>query len=78
MDGRISLIGPWQAFTAMVLYVMRVKSAALFGRPGGPKASLRVLPPLAQRTANEAITPVSTLSIAFLPSSGGSNVVSRL
>ena len=70
--------------TAMVLYIMRVKAAAarhgvwtavvLFmlvlplWTAWGPKASLRVLPPLAQITANNTTGPTSILSTAFLPS----------
>jgi hypothetical protein len=70
--------------TATVLYAMRVKSASArhsvwagvvalmlvlpIWAAWGPKASLRVLPPLAQITANEAIAPAGTLSNAFLPS----------
>jgi beta-lactamase regulating signal transducer with metallopeptidase domain len=73
------------AGAALVLYVMRIRVAAAkhcvwagvvllmlvlpIWTAWGPKASLRVLPPLAQRTAKEAIAPVGTLSIAFLPSS---------
>jgi TonB family protein len=71
--------------TALVLYAMRVKAAAAkhsvwasvvllmlvlpLWTAWGPKASLHVLPPLAQTTAKEAIAPVRTISIAFLPSS---------
>jgi hypothetical protein len=70
--------------TAMVLYVMRVKAAAarhgiwtsvvllMLVLPTwtawGPKASLRVLPPLAQIAANGVLTPKGILSSAFLPS----------
>ena len=73
------------AGAALVLYVMRVKAPAAkhsvwavvvqlmlvlpIWTAWGPKASLRVLPPLVQRTAEEAIAPVGTLSITFLPSS---------
>jgi TonB family protein len=70
------------ASTAIVLSVMRVKPAAARHRvwsavvllmlllpiwtAWGPKASLRVLPPSAQGTAKEPVTPVVSLSIAFL------------
>src|ERR1700722_2494548 len=70
--------------TALVLYIMRVKAASAKHRiwavvvlvmlvlpiwsAWGPKASLRVLPPLAQSTANEAIAPAETLSTAGLQS----------
>lgn len=70
--------------TALVLYMMRVKAAAEKHRvwavvvlvmlvlpiwsAWGPKASLRVLPPLAQSTANEAIAAAGTLSTAILQS----------
>ena len=73
------------AGTVMVLYAMRVKSAAArhsvwagvvalmlvlpIWTAWGPKASLRLLPPLARQTAMGAIAPVGTLSIAFLSSS---------
>ena len=66
--------------TALVLYIMRVKVAAAKHRvwavvvlvmlvlpiwsAWGPKASLRILPSLAQITANEAIAPADTLSTA--------------
>lgn len=72
------------AGTAMVLYAMRVKAAAArhsvwaavvllmlvlpIWTGWGPKVSLRVLPPLAQVTANEAIAPAGTLSTAFVRS----------
>src|ERR1700683_2557903 len=72
------------AGTATVLYVTRVKAAAArhnvwtgvvllmlvlpIWTVWGPKASLRVLPPSAQVTANEAIAPSGTLSTGFLPS----------
>jgi beta-lactamase regulating signal transducer with metallopeptidase domain len=68
--------------TALVLYMMRVKAAATKHRvwavvvlvllvlpiwsAWGPKASLRVLPPLAQSTANETIAPAGNLSTAVL------------
>jgi len=70
--------------TALVLYTMRVKAAAAkhsvwavvvlvmlvlpIWSAYGPKASLRVLPPLAQLTTNEAIVPAGTLSTAVLQS----------
>jgi beta-lactamase regulating signal transducer with metallopeptidase domain len=66
------------AGTALVLYVMRVKAAAarhsvwagvvvlMLALPiwtaWGPKASLRVLPPLAPSTASEAIAPAGAVS----------------
>ena len=72
------------AGTALVLYVMRVKAAAArhsvwasvvllmlvlpIWTAWGPKAPLRLLPPLGQITANEAIVPAGTLSTAFVPS----------
>ena len=64
--------------TAIVLFAMRVKAAAArhivwagvvalmlllpIWTAWGPKVSLRVLPPLAQSAANEAMAPVATLS----------------
>jgi hypothetical protein len=70
--------------TAIVLYAMRVKNAAarhsvwagvvglMLALPvwtaWGPKAVLRVLPPLAQLTANGAIDTAGTSSTAFPPS----------
>ena len=70
------------AGTAIVLYLMRVKAAAaahsvwtaqvllMLALPlwtaWGPKASLRVLPPLAHITAGETIAPAGTLSTGFL------------
>jgi TonB family protein len=78
------------AGAALVLYAMRVKAAAArhsvwasvvllmlvlpIWAAWGPKASLHVLPPLAQTTAKEAIAPVRTISIAFLPSSVVANL----
>jgi beta-lactamase regulating signal transducer with metallopeptidase domain len=72
------------AGTALVLYVMRVKAAAArhsvwasvvllmlvlpIWTAWGPKAPLRLLPPLGQITANEAIVPAGTLSTALVPS----------
>jgi beta-lactamase regulating signal transducer with metallopeptidase domain len=69
---------------AMVLYVMRVKTAAAkhsiwsavvlamlvlpIYSTWGPKASLRVLPPVARMTAAEAIAPAGSLAIGFIPS----------
>ena len=80
------------AGTALVLYAMRVKAAAAkhsvwaavvllmlvlpIWTAWGPKAPLRVLPPLGQRTANEAIVPgwyafnrVRTIATTFDPAS---------
>src|ERR1700688_2659628 len=70
---------------AMVLYMMRVNAAAAkhsvwavvvlvmlvlpIWSALGPKASLRVLPPLAQITGNDAIAPTGILSTAVLQSS---------
>jgi beta-lactamase regulating signal transducer with metallopeptidase domain len=70
--------------TAIVLYAMRVKAAAArhsvwagvvalmlvlpIWTAWGPKLSLRVLPPLAQSTANKVIAPADTLSTSVLPS----------
>jgi beta-lactamase regulating signal transducer with metallopeptidase domain len=72
------------AGTAIVLYALRVKAATVkhsvwvgvvllmlmlpMWTAWGPKASLRVLPPLAQITANEAIAPAGNLSTSFVPS----------
>lgn len=71
--------------TALVLYAMRVKPAALkhgiwtgvvasmlllpIWTVWGPKASLRVLPPFSQTSANEAIITAPAYSTALLPSS---------
>jgi beta-lactamase regulating signal transducer with metallopeptidase domain len=70
--------------TAIVLYAMRIKNAAArhsvwAGLVGlmlalpiwttwGPKATLRMLPPLAQMTANDAIASAGTPSTALLAS----------
>jgi len=70
--------------TAIVLHAMRVKAASArhsvwagvmalmlmlpIWTSWGPKVSLRLLPPLAQITANEAIAPVGALSSSSLPS----------
>ncbi len=72
------------AGTALVLYTMRVKTAAArhsvwasvvllmlvlpIWTAWGPKAPLRLLPPLGQTTANEAILSGGTISTAFVPS----------
>jgi hypothetical protein len=72
------------AGTALVLYAMRVKAAAArhsvwasvvllmlllpIWTAWGPKAPLRLLPPLGQLIANEAIIPAGTLSTASVPS----------
>jgi beta-lactamase regulating signal transducer with metallopeptidase domain len=69
--------------TAIVLYVMRVKAAAakhsIWGgvmalmlvlpiwAAWGPKVSLRLLPPVAQITANEALFPARNLQTAVRP-----------
>ena len=69
--------------TAIVLYVMRVKAAAAkhsiwsgvmasmlvlpIWAAWGPKASLRLLPPVAQITANEALIPARNLQTALRP-----------
>ena len=70
--------------TAIVLFLMRVKTAAakhavwsaalalMLGLPiwsiWGPKVSLRLLPPLAQVTAKEPIGPFGALTVVILPS----------
>jgi len=71
------------AGTALVLYTMRVKAARQnigmasvvllmlvlpIWTAWGPKAPLRLLPPLGQTSANEVIIPTGTLSTAFVPS----------
>ena len=72
------------AGAALVLYAMRVTAAAArhsvwtsvvlvmlvlpIWTAWGPKAPLRLLPPLVQTSANEAIIPPDTLSTAFVPS----------
>src|SRR3984893_9981031 len=69
--------------TAIVLYVMRVKAAAAkhciwsgvmalmlvlpIWAAWGPKVSLRLLPPVAQTTANEVLIPARNLQTAFRP-----------
>jgi BlaR1 peptidase M56/surface antigen-like variable number repeat protein len=70
--------------TAIVLYAMRVKAAAArhgvwagvvalmlvlpIWTAWGPKVLVRVLPPLAQSTANKAISPADIVSTGVLPS----------
>src|SRR5580704_15247674 len=72
------------AGTALVLYTMRIKAAAArhsvwasmvllmlvlpFWTAWGPKAPLRLLPPLGQITSNEALVPAGVLSTTFVPS----------